>query len=136
MSWNRAGLRDSGGDFVAGRIVDAGGSFLQSGVIGVGGPLGTVKIGGNIQGDPSHLAYVTAGGFNALPGAPAIKSLTVKGSVVSGSILAGYNQDFTARNLNAGIGSVRICGNLEASFIIAGADKVPTTSLGILTTSP
>ena len=111
-----------GGDFTAGRVY-ASGLLAESGMVGISGTLGPVKIGGNIVGDPTHLAYITAGGSGATAPTPAIKSLTVKGSVISASILAGYDYSFVERNLLAGIGSVSIGGNLAGSFIIAGSNK-------------
>jgi hypothetical protein len=118
------GTLSIGGDFIAGKIVDGGGSLIQSSMIAVNGTVGSIRIGGSVLGDPSRLAYIMAAGENADPGEAAIKTLTVKGSVTSASIVTGYDRFFNPRSLLApGIGSVSIAGDFAASFVIAGSNK-------------
>ena len=109
-----------GGDFISGRSV-GGGALQTSGVIGATGTIGAVKIGGSILGDPGHLAYITAGANGTNGAVKAIASITVKGSVQSASLLAGYDYLFQRFNHDSGIGSVSVGGNFTGSYITAGA---------------
>jgi hypothetical protein len=109
-----------GGDLIAGRV-EAGGQASKDGMIGANRVLGRVTVG-NIVGNSTNLAYITAGGNGAQL---AIQSLTVRGSATFASILAGYNTGFNSENLDAGIGRVTIGRDLVASFVIAGSDAGP-----------
>ena len=122
LSVGSIGRISIGGDFSSGRN-DGVATLTRCGMIGVDGTIGSVKIGGSILGDPSHLAYITAGAGGTTGAANAIASISVKGSVQSASLLAGYDFNFTQGNIDSGIGSVSIGGNLSGSYIIVGSNK-------------
>ena len=121
-----------GGDFIGGRVEGTGSLDHLSSAIAADGTIGAIKIGGSILGDPGHRAYITAGGFGTTGAVNAIKSLTVKGSVQSASIVTGYDTLYSAQNTDSGIGSVTIGGDLAGSYVMvglnSGTDGIPGNS--------
>ncbi len=89
-----------------------------------GGPLGAVKIGGEVRGLGSVPVRISAeGNLNPadLKTALAIKSVTVARGVTNALILGGYGTAGTATNPDAQIGTVTVNGDWTASSLVTGA---------------
>lgn len=117
--------------------------YAINGAIGVTGNLGSLSIGGNIEGNNGTRAFITAqgttpmkaGNFNGLG------KLTVKGSVSYAVIASGHALNVPAANLgtaanpDAGIGSVTIGGDFYHSSIMAGTNDLNSVGVGRLATA-
>jgi hypothetical protein len=111
-----------GGSLIAGSNNTAG-VFEQNGAIRVQDDIGPILIKGNILGNSTNPAVISARG-RSVPTATsdvAIRSLTVLGRVESAQILAGVDLNGLAENADAQIGSVFVGGDWIASSIAAGA---------------
>jgi hypothetical protein len=92
-------------------------------VISVDGVLGSFSVGGSITGDEAHVARILVGGVGAAPGTAALKSMTVKHSVLYTAIASGFTSSAgvdTARNAQAGLGSITIGGDMSGTYITSG----------------
>jgi hypothetical protein len=119
-----------GHDLIGGR--ESGGTLDDNGSITVLGTVGKMTIGGSVIGDSTHATYISVGGGTVTTALAAIKTLTIKGSLVHTRLLAGYTFGSIAKNLDSGFGSISIGGDLAASFIYAGCgvggDSIAGTS--------
>ncbi|HEV7401365.1 MAG TPA: DUF4394 domain-containing protein [Chthoniobacteraceae bacterium] len=97
--------------------VTIAGSVLNGGISAT--TLGAVTIGGDLRAEANATTSINADGV-ADNAAPAIKSLTVKGSVVN-AIVSASMRPFV--NPDAGIGAVTVGGNWIASSLLAGTDS-------------
>jgi hypothetical protein len=112
---------------IAGSIVSGsesgGGTLSFSGAIQAGQTLGPVKVGGSIQGTANDAIIISGVGLAAPTKHtqdPAIKSVTVGGSVTFAMVEGGYDLVGNAASGDAQIGAVKIGGDLIESDIIAG----------------
>jgi hypothetical protein len=118
---NRIASLTIGGSLIAG-VDNTTGTFQNNGSIFVGHDIGSALIKGNIIGNVTNSAVISARG-SATPTATSditIASLTVRGRVEFAQILAGVDEG-NAKNADAQIGAVRVGGNWFASSIAAGA---------------
>jgi hypothetical protein len=97
--------------------------FSDNGSIRVDDDIGRLIIRGNIVGNPTHPAIISARGQANPQGTTdlAIGKLTVAGRVEFGQILAGVQVNGVAVNADAQIGSVYVGGDWIASNLVAGA---------------
>ena len=89
-----------------------------------GGPLGAVKIGGELRGLGAVPVRISAeGNLNPadLKAALALKSVTVARGVTNALLLGGYNPAGVATNPDAQIGSVSVGGDWTTSSLVTGA---------------
>ncbi len=103
-------------------VIKIGGSVL-GGAIRSDGRIGSIEISGDLVASEENAATLSAVGITAPKNsakAVAIGSISIGGSVVSAQILAGYDRSGLAANPEAGIGSVRVGGNWQASDLVAG----------------
>jgi hypothetical protein len=102
-----------GGSIISG-VDDSTGDLFDSGAIRIGSELGQLNVAGGIVGNISEHARITAG--------RSIGTIEVGKSVEWANILAGYNRDSIPQpeNGDAQIGKVRVGGDWQASFLIAG----------------
>lgn len=110
-----------GGSLIAGE--NLGGKTLDSGAIRAIKDIGSILIRGNVFGNSTNFAYITAGG-SATPTATkdvAIGSVRVLGRVERAKILAGYDTKAGAKDADAQIGTVFVGGDWIASSMAAGA---------------
>ena len=100
------------------------GGFYNNGVIRAQDDLGPVLIRGNLLGNPTNPAIISARGSATPAGASdvAITSLTVRGRVEYAQIVAGLDWVGDAANADAQIGAVCVGGDWIASSIAAGAN--------------
>jgi hypothetical protein len=116
-----------GGSLFAGQRNDLPGHppapFLNNGAIRVDDDLGAVLIKGNLIGNSTNPAIISARGQAEPPATAdlAIASLRVLGQVEHGLILAGYDRLGHAVNADAQIGTVTVGGDWTASNLAAGA---------------
>ncbi len=97
------------------------GSGPVSGSVLVAGTLGSLSIGGSVEGTAARPVFITASGVGDPKAPPAIGKLAIKGSATFLNVLAGYSDPAgAALNGDSGIGSVSIGGDLIASNIVAG----------------
>lgn len=125
----RLGNVSIGGSVVSGRNLNPGGAggVINSGAVRADFDIGSLKVGGDLNGNSTNPVIISAGG-SVNPGATdiAIKSLRVGGVVFDSVILAGYSIDVSnsylglAVNADAQIGSIFIGGDFVLSDIIAG----------------
>jgi hypothetical protein len=111
-----------GGSLIGGRD-DTTGQFNNNGAVRADEDIGTILIKGNIAGNETKRAVITAVG-QAIPTATtdvAIGRVTVRGRVEFGLIDAGLAPDRTARNADAQIGPVVVGGDWVASSLVAGS---------------
>lgn len=122
------------GNVVAG--TNGGTGIANSGAIRAIYTIGSLTIGGSLEGNALNAAIISAGGQKILPlnakSDVAIGSITIGSGASSGSmsfaeILAGYDADGSANNhrgsavnADAQIGTVTIGGNFDNSSIVAG----------------
>lgn len=111
-----------GGSLIAGQQTGAG-KLTNSGSIGLE-TVGSIAIKGSIAGNAASTVNITAAGdlFGKKSTDVALQSLTVGGRVEFALIAAGLNQDLTAEDADAQIGSVKVGGDWIASSLIAGVD--------------
>jgi len=113
-----------GGDFVAGKD-DSLGTLENSGVIRAGHSLKSLTIVGNVVGDTSNHALISARG-QLVPGATtdvAIGSIKVGGNTKFLEVIAGAASiNGPYENADAQIGNVVIAGNCVATSIAAGVN--------------
>jgi hypothetical protein len=110
-----------GGSLIAGTN-NTTGEFGLNGAIRAGDDLGPILIKGNILGNDTSPAVISARG-SAAPTATmdvAIRRLTVLGRVESAQIVAGIDLEGLAANADAQIGPVVVGGDWIASSIAAG----------------
>lgn len=118
-----------GGSLVAGTD-NTSGMFLNNGAIRAGdGGLGSVLIRGNVIGNPTNPAVISAAGRPGMTD-PAIGTLRVLGRVELGQILAGYERNGEGTNADARIGTVAVGGDFVASSIVAGVGAGPDRNFG------
>ena len=111
--------------------------FSVNGGIAIAGNLGSLSIGGSIEGNNGTRAFITAGGTTPVKAGNfnALGRVTVKGSVSYAVIASGHLlEDFStnlgsAQNPDAGIGSVTIGGDYYHSSLMAGTNDL--TDLGV-----
>lgn len=114
-----------GGSLIAGTD-NTTGFFSGNGIVFAIFDIGSVTIKGNVIGNPSNPAIISAGGQQFASGSTdlAIGSVTVKGRVERGIIEAGVSPDnnfvFVPTNADAQIGTVTVGGDWIASSIAAG----------------
>ncbi len=104
-------------------------------VISVAGVLGSFSVGGSILGEADHVARILVGGAGAAPGAAALKSMTVKHSVIRAAIASGFTSSAgadSAVNPQAGLGSITIGGDLSGSYIVSGGTLSTDGHIGTL----
>lgn len=155
----RAGLIDAAGDVVTVLVkgsVTGGGEM--SGIL-IGGNATTITIAGNLSSADSGLPvtisalgrtiYTNSTAFvsvlldrsaassseqTTLPefevDARAIQKLEIGGSVVHAQVLAGFGRDLTVVNRSAGVGSIEVAGNWNASSASAGILDVTGNGFG------
>jgi hypothetical protein len=111
-----------GGSLVAG-VDNTTGAFVSNGAIRAQNDLGTVLIKGDLVGNATNAAIISARGMITPVGTvdKAIGTLTVNGKAEFAQILAGYDRTGAAKNADAQIGTVTIMGDWIASSIAAGA---------------
>lgn len=115
-----------GGSLLAGTDVTTGSYWANGAVIGYF-DIGSVTIRGDMVGNASNPAVISAGGHFMDTGGPdlAIGSVTVKGRVERGLILAGVDPvtqyAYEPVDADAQIGRVTVGGDWIASSIAAGA---------------
>lgn len=120
----RIGTMTLGGSLIAG-IDNTVGQFFNNGAIRVVDDIANLTIRGNIVGNTTNQALITAGGQKNPTGTTdlAIGRLTVGGRVERALIIAGVDGEtptLTARNADAQIGTVSIVGDWIASSLVAG----------------
>ncbi len=111
-----------------GKVTVAGDVRAGSAVSGIlsDGKLGSVTIGGVLEGSASQSAHITAiGKLNAKTPAEAlaIGSVKINGGAKYAEVLAGYDSTLAAVNGAAQIGAVKCGGSWIASNLVAGADR-------------
>ena len=111
-----------GGSLIAGTDQTSG-SFAQNGVIVSDNDISSLTIKGNVIGNATNMALISARGQFTPPATSdiAIAKLTVNGRVEFGRIWAGVNSSETPENADAQIGSVVIGGDWISSDMVAGA---------------
>ncbi len=117
-----------GNDFIAG--TDNGGGIDTCGAIRADNDIGALTVKGNITGNSSNPAIISALGQHALAASAksdiAIRSVTVGGKAEFADILAGYSTDTSSNllgqplNADASIGAVKIGTTISSSNIVAG----------------
>ncbi len=129
-----AGLLQVGGGIK--RVVVKGsviGGATHSGIVS-DGELANVKIGGDLRsGDANIPVTISALGDESATSqkdAIAIKKLSIAGSVFNAEVLAGYDRDGIPFNSDAGIGSISVGRNWEASSVVAGVADVTGDGFG------
>jgi len=122
VSANRIARLTIGGSLIAGTDTTSA-TFRNSGAVRTSRDLGTVLIKGDVIGNPTNPAIISAGGQATPTGTTdiAIGTLRVRGRVEFGLILAGVTSDGTPTNADAQIGSVVVAGDWIASSMAAGA---------------
>jgi hypothetical protein len=120
-----------GGSLIAGTD-NTSGVFLNNGAIRAGdGGLGSMVIRGNVIGNLTNPAIVSAMGVIGRT-EPAIGFVRVRGRVELGQILAGYDRNGYEVHADASIGTVVIHGDFVASSISAGVGPGPNQKFGDL----
>jgi hypothetical protein len=111
-----------GGSVIAGTDMSTG-TLGLSGAIGLDQTVGSLVLGGSLEGNITHPAQICAGGYNVRGKTDlAIKSLLLGGHGEYAMILAGSDSHGSAVDSQAQIGSVSILGDWIASSIVAGID--------------
>jgi hypothetical protein len=112
-----------GGSMIAGTD-NTNGGFYDNGAIRAEDDLGPVLIKGNILGNATNPAIISARGSAVPTGTTdvAIASLTVLGRVEYTRILAGVDSIGSFANADAQIGAVTVGGDWIASSLAAGAN--------------
>jgi hypothetical protein len=137
ISANHIGTLAIGGSLVAGAKGNS--SLTDSGAIRVGRDIGSLSIGGDLRGNATNPAIVSAGGFRFLSSSAktdvAINRVIIGGDMTRAAILAGYTDGTatswgTESDPHAQINSVIINGNLTASSIAAGVSAGTDQAFG------
>ena len=117
--------------------------YSVNGAIGIGGTLGSLSIGGSIEGNNTTRAFIMAKGTTPVKAGSfnGFGKVTVTGSVsyaviASGHILGDISTNIgNAVNPDAGIGSVTIGGDYYHSSIMAGTNDLDRLGVGGLATT-
>jgi hypothetical protein len=125
-----------GGSMISG-VNNSSGVYFNDGIIQGGYDIGSVTVKGNVLGNSTNPALITAV-VNTKATATTdlvIGSITVGGNVEFGEFLGGISTDamtgkITGYNADAQIGAVTVGGNWVASILAAGVDSGPTGLYG------